>query len=134
MTYEEKVDFLRLYTDNTTRLQGLASEVEKWQQIAQSIGVKLDDMPRGSGTGDKMSNAATNAVELIKQIETEMETARAEREMVKAVIEKQPRRKRLLLEYRYINGKTVSEIANEIGKSDKWVRQMLRNIVENMEL
>lgn len=134
MTYEEKRNFLSLYKDNTLRIQGLTHELEKWEQIAQSIGVKLDDMPKGSGTGDKVSNAASNAVDIINTIKSEIEVAKAERERVREVINGQKYRQRLLLEYRYINGLKVSEIAEIIGKSDKWVGEMLRNIVAKLDI
>ena len=134
MTYEEKRDFLSIYKDNTTRIKALTRELETWEGIAQSIGVKLDDMPKGSGTGDKVSNAASNAVDIINTIKAEIEVAKAERERVREVINRQKYRQRLLLEYRYINGLKVSEIAEIIGKSDKWVGEMLRNIVTKMDV
>lgn len=130
MTYEEKADFLRLYADNTIRLHGLALEAERWQQIAQSIGVNMDGMPKGSGSGDKISNAAVNAVEILKEIEASTEAARAERAQVQQVIQTAPRRKRQLLELHYINGMSAAAIANEYGKSEKWIRKMLHEAVE----
>lgn len=134
MTYEEKRDFLSLYKDNTLRIQGLSYELEKWEGIAQSIGVKLDDMPKGSGPSDKISTAASNAVDIINTIKAEIEVAKAERERVREVIDRQKYRQRLLLEYRYINGYKVSEIAEIIGKSEKWVGEMLRSIVVKLEI
>lgn len=132
MTYEEKVDFLRLYADNTIRLHGLALEAERWQQIAQSIGVNMDGMPKGSGSGDKMSNGAINAVEILKEIEASTEVARAEREQVRQIIQTAPRRKRQILELHYISGMRPGDIANQYGKSEKWIRQMLHDAVDSL--
>ena len=134
MTYEEKRDFLSLYRENTTRIKGLTRELETWEGIAQSIGVKLDDMPKCSGTGDKIANAAANAVDIIRQIEADIAVAKAERQRVVDVIEKLPRRQRLVLEYRYIHGLKVSEIAEEIGKSEKWTGELIRNTVMKMDI
>lgn len=134
MTYEEKVDFLRLYADNTIRLHGLALEAERWEQIAQSMSVNLDAMPKGSGNGGKMSNGAINAVAILSEIEADTEAARAEREQVKQVIQTAPRRKRQLLELHYINGMKPGDIANEYGKSEEWIRKSIRNAVNSLEI
>ena len=134
MTYEEKRNFLSLYKDNTLRIQGLSYELEKWEQIAKSIGVKLDDMPKGSGTGDKVSNAATNAADIINTIKAEIEVAKAERERVREVINRQKYRQRLLLEYRFINCYSIAEIADMIEKTEEWTRKLIRNIVNKLEI
>ena len=134
MTYEEKRDFLSLYQENTLRIKGLAHELEMWEGIAQSIGVKLDDMPKGSGTGDKISNAATNAVDIMNTIKAEIEVAKAERERVREVINRQKYRQKLLLEYRFINCYSIADISNMIGKSEEWTRKMIRNFVDKIEI
>lgn len=132
MTYEDKADFLKLYKDNTIKLVGLALEAERWTQIACSIGLNVSEGSRGSGGSDKLSNAATNAVAIIQEIEQSIEAARAEREQIVKVIQGAPRRKRQLLELCYINGMTAGEIAERYGKSEKWIRQMLRDAVEGL--
>lgn len=46
----------------------------------------------------------------------------------------QNRRQKMILELRYINGLTVDQIANEIGKSHKWTRESLRRAVDALEM
>lgn len=134
MTYEQKADFLRLYTDNTVKLHGLALEVERWRQIAESTGANMDGMPRGAGTGGKVENAAVNAAAIVREIELEIEAAYAERQQVKEIIQTVPRRKRQILELHYINGMRPGDIANQYGKSEKWIRQMLRDAVNSLNI
>lgn len=134
MTYEDKADFLRLYRDNTVRLAGLALEAERWTQIACSIGLNVSEGSRGSGGSDKLSNAATNAVAIIQEIEQSIDAARAEREQIARIIQSAPRRRRQLLELYYINGMAAGEIADQYGKSEKWIRQMLHDAVDGLKI
>ena len=107
MTYQEKVDFLRMYNDNSAR------------------SYSSDGLPHGTPGGGRIENAAAQAADIVREIENDISVARAERDMVKDVIRTAPRRQRNLLELHYINGVSPFEIANQYGKSEKWIRQML---------
>ena len=132
MTYQEKVDFLRMYNDNSVRIYGLSQEAERWRQIATSIGASYDGLPHGTPSGGKIENAAAHAADIVREIESDIETARAEREQVKDIIITASRRQRNLLELHFINGVSPFEIANQYGKSEKWIRQMLKDAVNNL--
>lgn len=132
MTYQEKVDFLRMYNDNSVRIYGLSQEAERWRQIATSIGASSDGLPHRTPAGGRIENAAAHAADIVREIELDIETARAEREQVKDIISTASRRQRNLLELHYINGVSPFNIANQYGKSEKWIRQMLKDAVNNL--
>lgn len=132
MTYQEKVDFLRMYNDNAFRIYGLSQEAERWRQIATSIGSSYDGLPHGTPSGGKIENAAAHAADIVRDIESDIETARAERDQVKDIISTASRRQRNLLELHYINGVSPFDIANQYGKSEKWIRQMLKDAVNRL--
>jgi len=132
LTYQEKADFLRLYRDNSIRLHGLALEAERWRQIAMSTGANQEGVPARTPTAGRVANAAINAAAIVKEIESDIEAAHAERQQIKDIIQTAPRRKRQLLELHYINGMRAGDIANEYGKSEKWIRQMLRDAVNSL--
>ena len=134
MTYQEKDKILRQYRDNAIRLRGLAQEAERWEQIAMSTAVS-GEPSSGGGNGGRVQAAATNAADILREIHQDMDGIRAERQAVRRMVDGvQSRRQKMLLELRYINGLTVDQIANEIGKSHKWTRESLRRAVDALEM
>lgn len=134
MTYQEKDKILRQYRDNAIRLRGLAQEAERWEQIAMSTAVS-GEPSSGGGNGGRVQAAATNAADILREIHQDMDGIRAERQEVRQLVDGvQNRRQKMILELRYINGLTVDQIANEIGKSHKWTRESLRRAVDALNM
>ena len=135
MTYQEKDRMLRQYRENAIRLRGLVQEAERWEQIAMSTAISGGPSSGGGNTGGRLQTAATNAADIVQDIRQDMDGIRAERQEIRRLIDGvQNRRQRMLLELRYINGLTVDQIANEIGKSHKWTRESLRRAVDALEI
>ena len=134
MTYQEKDKILRQYRDNAIRLRGLAQEADRWEQIAMSTAVS-GEPSSGGGNGGRVQAAATNAADILREIHQDMDGIREERQAVRRMVDGvQNRRQKMLLELRYINGLTVDQIANEIGKSHKWTRESLRRAVDALNM
>lgn len=135
MTYQEKDRFLRQYRENAIRIRGLVQEAERWEQIAMSTAISGEPSSGGGNTGGRVQAAATNAAAIVQDIQRDMDGIRAERKEVRRLVDGvQNRRQKMLLELRYINGLTVDQIANEIGKSHKWTRESLRRAVDALNM
>ena len=135
MTYQEKDKILRQYRDNAIRLRGLAQEAERWEQIAMSTAVSGEPSGSGGANGGRVQTAATNAADIVQDIRRDMDGIRAERQEVRQLVDGvQNRRQKMLLELHYLNGLTVDQIANEIGKSHKWTRESLRRAVDALNM
>lgn len=134
MTYQEKDRLLRQYRENAIRLRGLAQEAERWEQIAMSTAVS-GEPSSGTGTGGRVQTAATKAADIVQDIRNEMQGIRSERRELRKIVNRSgSRRQKMLLELRYINGLTVEQVANEIGKTTKWTRESLRRAVDALEI
>ncbi|HIT67408.1 MAG TPA: DUF1492 domain-containing protein [Candidatus Merdisoma merdipullorum] len=135
MTYKEKDLMLRQYREDVIRLRGLVQEAERWEQIAMSTAISSEYSSGGGNTGGRVQTAATNAADIVQDIRRDMDGIRAERQEVRRLVEGvQNRRQKMLLELRYINGLTVDQIANEIGKSHKWTRESLWRAVNALNM
>ena len=135
MTYQEKDRVLRQYRENAIRLRGLVQEAERWEQIAMSTAISGEPSGSGGANGGRVQTAATNAADIVQDIRRDMNGIRSERQEVRQLVDGvKNRRQKMLLELRYINGLTVDQIANEIGKSHKWTRESLRRAVDALNM
>ena len=135
MTYREKDQLLRQYREDAIRLRGLVQEAERWEQIAMSTAISGEPSSGGGNTGGRVQTAATNAADIVQDIRRDMDGIRAERQEVRRLVDSvRNRRQKMLLELRYINGFSVDQIANEIGKSYKWTRESLRRAVDALNM
>ena len=135
MTYKEKDLMLRQYREDAIRLRGLVQEAERWEQIAMSTAINGEPSSGGGNTGGRVQTAATNAADIVQDIRQDMDGIRAERENLRQLVDGvKNRRQKMLLELRYINGLTIDQVANEIGKSHKWTRESLRRAVDALNM
>lgn len=133
MTYKEKDAFLRQYRENCINISGLIREREKWETIAMSTAAGTE--PGGGSGSGRVQGAAVNAADIMAKIDKDIAAAAEQREEVRRVVDAHPvRRQRIMLGLRYINGLSVEEVANEIGKSVKWTRQSLQAAVDALEV
>lgn len=135
MKYKEKDAYLKRYIENSQRLYGLSLEIRKWRQIGASTAPSGEPNSGQSGSGGKVQTSAVNAADLVLQIEQDIAEVAEERREIKRIIKTtKSRRDELLLNLRYINGLSVEAVANQIGKSDKWTREMIKKAVNSLEI
>lgn len=134
MTYQEKVGFLESYQLETLRIYGLAKEAQRWREIATCTASNNDGMPGSGEISRKVQNSAVKAADLVAIINKEIAEAEAKRELVKKMIEEiQNQRHRLLMELHYINGLSIAEIAVKFDKSEKWIRESIKNAINTLK-
>lgn len=134
MTYQEKVAFLESYQLEALRIYGLAQEAQQWREIATSTGSNNSGMPSAGNISQKVQNNAVRAADLVAIINNEIAAAEAKRELVKNILETvQSQRHRLLMELHYLNGLSIPEIAVKYDKSEKWIRESIKNAVNSLK-
>ena len=90
-------------------------------QVTKTTSV-LSDMPRSGGEQDRLAKTIAKIVDLKKKLRDEIEEyIELKEEAIELIDSMSDGRHRLVLTYRYINGKTWEEIAVEMHYTYKWV-------------
>ena len=85
----------------------------------------LSDMPRSGGEQDGLAKTIAKIVDLKKGLRDEIEEyIELKEEAIKLIDSMSDGRHRLVLTYRYINGKTWEEIAVEMHYTYQWVHRL----------
>ncbi len=116
-------------------MQGLIEyEKERLKKLRAAAGIKspiITGMPHANGVHDRIAENIPEAVDLEREIMEHLEEIERRRDLIKAWIEKQPYRIRLIVTLRYIEGLTWNETADEVyrnsasPKSEDAVRKYL---------
>lgn len=123
MTNQDKKEFLKRYLVADRRLTVLIDELEIWRSRVTKITPFLSGLPGGSAE-DPLQMAVERIAALERRISKEIVWLMLTRAEIREAIEMvQDKKLRLLLEYRYIHGKTWEEIAERMNYS--W-RQIMR--------
>jgi len=117
-----KKEYLQQYKTLDNYINRKVEELEKWKALATKITPIYSDMPHGSGSNDKIQSAVENIIlleiELDKSID---EFVNLKREIESKINAVDDGTLRLLLQYRYIDGKTWEQIAVDMFYTYKWV-------------
>jgi DNA-directed RNA polymerase specialized sigma subunit len=93
-------------------------------QVTKTTSV-LSDMPRSGGEQDGLAKTIAKIVDLKKGLRDEIEEyIELKEEAIKLIDSMSDGRHRLVLTYRYINGKTWEEIAVEMHYTYQWVHRL----------
>ena len=118
MTGREHLDKYKLIK---ARIRVLQAEIERLRTEAESMGVSLDGMPRGSGAPDKTARLAVQLAECEEVLSNELSGLWSMRmEIINNLGRlKDPKHQRLL-HLRYIGGERWEQIAADLGVSLRW--------------
>ena len=115
MTSQEKKEYLLGYQHLNQRINRLLLEQQQWRELATRVSPNLSGMPRGGGEGGTQG-AVAKIVDLETEINAEIDKLVDERKRIEAAIRKiNDPTLRILLEYRYIGGKSWEEVAVTLG-------------------
>lgn len=124
MTNQEKKEYLLGYQRINQRVNCLLLEQQRWRELATRVSPNLSGMPRGGGGGGTQG-AVAKIVDLETEINEEIDKLVDERKRIEAAIRKiNDPTLRILLEYRYINGKKWEEIALMMGYDYRWALRL----------
>lgn len=118
--------------------QSLASEIadleaERERLKAGVIGaIKIDGLPHGSGTVDKVGDIAVKLAELKTLIDAKLTQLLTKRTEIEIAIDTLPENEQRLMKLRYIEGLTWQQIADELHYSRRRVLQIHKRIINRL--
>lgn len=93
----------------------LTEELEQWRTRATKITQTLSQEPRGAGNGDKLQSSVIKICELEEELDQKIRELLSQRKEIVAVLDSlSDDNLRQLMRYRYIQGMTWDEIAEEM--------------------
>lgn len=126
-TQKETIAYLEQYLECSHRIARCQREIERNISMAFSVTATLNEAQSGTGSGRGQVEPATiNFIILLNEIGEEIIALKEKRENVLNLIDgietnggKTVRLYRTVLELRYLGGFDFSEIAEEIGKTER---------------
>lgn len=108
------------------RINNLLQEKQQIMDLATNITPTLSDMPRGSGTSDKVGNASVKLANLEDQINRIVDQLIDTRAEIIALLETLPLDEYTVLHNYFVLGQTIEVIADNMNPKPKTPRQIYR--------
>ena len=122
---QDKITYLKRYKDLDRHINRLIEEKERWYTKATKVTPTISDMPHGSDGTDSRLEAIHKMMETEEEINIEIDKYVDMGREIKAVINSvEEENLRLLLLYRYIDGKTFEQITVDMSYSWKQVHRL----------
>lgn len=134
MTTCEKIKYLTKYGECLIRIKDCLEELQKWRDIGTDVSSKLVEIHSG-GSGNKIENASVQIVYIQEQIKCELDSAGKLREQIEKSIDKVIlSHHRVLLRKRFINCKSINEIANDMNRTPQSVYKSVKNAILKLDI
>ena len=126
MTNKDKIKGLKRYINLDREIERKLEEVARLRAKLTKITQVHSTEPRGGGSiYGKTEEILAKIIDLEKEIDADVDRLISIRDNIKAVIEAvEDDRERLLLQYRYLDGKTFEWIAAKMDLSWQWVHKL----------
>lgn len=137
MDLKAKREYLMQYQSAQNRIIGLTHEIEKWQGIAEKVNSAINNSGISAcDNSSKVERGAINVVDIVKSIQTEINSAKDVRDEVLAAIHTKcgKMRHRELLEMRFVNGMSENEIAKINKKDVKSISKAITAAIKSMDI
>ena len=137
MDVKAKREYMMRYQNAQNRIIGLTHEIEKWQGIAEKVNSAINNSGISAcDNSSKVERGAINVADIIKSIQTEINSAKDVRDEVLAAIHTKcgKMRHRELLEMRFVNGMSENEIAKINKKDVKSISKAITAAIKSMDI
>lgn len=125
--------YLWQYKRLENELKTIAEEIVALEEQKDSITVKMDGMPHGSGISDKTANLAIKTADmLMESIEVRTRATEKRREIVERIMGLHDRYQSRILYLHFIQGETIEAIAEDINKSLRHTHRLYANALEKI--
>lgn len=115
MTNQEKIRWLGQYRKSDLSINRKVEEISRWRERAEKITPSLTGMPQDGGE-DKIQSAVDHIWELQQEVNRDIDDLiMLRRSIEEAIASVENETLRILLEYRYIDGKKWEQIAVDMN-------------------
>ena len=134
MTNKDKIKYLKRYITLDREIEHKLREIDHWRAKLTRIMPVYTTEPKGGGSiRGKTENIIAKIVDLEKEIDADIDRLVAIRDGIKTIIEAvEDDRERLLLQYRYLDGKTFEKIAVEMNYSWRQIHRLHSKALTNV--
>jgi DNA-directed RNA polymerase specialized sigma subunit len=135
-TNQDKIKYLKRYVILDREIDRKLKEVARLRSKLTRVTQVLTAEPRGGGTiYGKTEEILAKIVDLENEIDTDIDRLISIRDNIKTVIEAvEDDRERLLLQYRYLDGKTFEWIAAEMNYSWRQIHRLHSQALTNLKM
>ena len=134
MTIQEKKTFLNQYHHLDCYINELIAERDRWFSIATSAPGRLSLVPF-NGSKDRLQTAVDRIVEIERLLDKEIDRLCDLRKIIlEGIAALTDYRFRRIITLKYIDGKTIEEMADEMAYSSKQVGRLHEQALERMSL
>jgi DNA-directed RNA polymerase specialized sigma subunit len=135
-TNQDKIKYLKRYVILDREIDRKLEEVARLRSKLTRIMPIYSTEPKGGGSiRGKTEGIIAKIVDLEKEIDADVDRLISIRDNIKAIIEAvEDDRERLLLQYRYLDGKTFEKIAVEMNYSWRHIHRLHSRALSNVEI
>jgi DNA-directed RNA polymerase specialized sigma subunit len=136
MTNKDKIKYLKRYINLDREIERKLEEVARLRSKLTRIMPIYSTEPKGGGSiRGKTEGIIAKIVDLEKEIDADVDRLISIRDNIKAIIEAvEDDRERLLLQYRYLDGKTFEKIAVEMNYSWRQIHRLHSQALTNLKM
>jgi len=136
MTNKDKIKYLKRYINLDREIERKLEEVSRLRSKLTRVTEVFTAEPRGGGSiYGKTEEILAKIVDLEKEIDADVDRLVAIRDGIKTIIEAvEDDRERLLLQYRYLDGRTFEEIAVQMNYSWRQIHRLHSQALTNLKM
>ena len=136
MSNKDKIKYLKRYINLDREIERKLEEVARLRSKLIRVTEVFTAEPKGGGSiYGKTEEMLAKIVDLEREIDADIDRLVAIRDGIKTIIEAvEDDRERLLLQYRYLDGKTFEWIAAEMNLSWQWVHKLHSKVLAKINL
>jgi DNA-directed RNA polymerase specialized sigma subunit len=133
---QDKIKYLKRYITLDREIDRKLEEVDRWRAKLTRITQVHSTEPRGGGTiYGKTEGILAKIVDLENEIDADIDRLVTVRDSIRMVIESvEEDRERLLLQYRYLDGKTFEWIAVQMHYSWRQIHRLHSKALTNLKM
>jgi DNA-directed RNA polymerase specialized sigma subunit len=132
----DKIKYLKRYITLDREIEHKLREIDHWRAKLTRIMPIYSTEPKGGGSiRGKTESIIAKIVDLENEIDADIDRLVAIRDGIKTIIEAvEDDRERLLLQYRYLDGRTFEEIAVQMHYSWRQIHRLHSQALTNLKM
>jgi RinA family phage transcriptional activator len=136
MTNRDKIKYLKRYINLDREIERKLEEVARLRSKLARVTEVFTAEPKGGGSiYGKTGEILAKIVDLEKEIDADVDRLIEVRDSIKSIIEAvEDDRERLLLQYRYLDGRTFEEIAVQMHYSWRQIHRLHSRALTNLKM